>query len=249
MKINHLGNGVVQFDNALAASREDIQTYLNRLVINTRPQGYTEIDDDSLRNDGSYTFNPEQYSTSPSRYVQLRYDGMPEEDELVVDCIESALLSCLVEYCKLFPVAMETVKWKTHGYIIKYTPGQYIGPHSDCALPYDEVTGRSLNAFPLYNTITAGIILNDDYEGGALRYRPWGIVARPKASSAILYPSSYAGCHEVEPITSGTRFAYLAWFGHGELGQEQNYSQIRNLKAEVGEENRYQQFVPVGPLN
>lgn len=249
MKIRHLGNGIVQFDDALSATKDELETYLQNLTTNTRPQGYTEIDEESLRNDGSYTFNQEQYSSSPSRYVNLKYDGIPLKDRHTISEIEQALLRCLVEYCKLFPVVIDTVKWKTHGYIIKYLPGQYIGPHSDCALPYDEVTGKSLNAFPLYNTITAGIILNNDYEGGALRYRPWAITARPQAGSAILYPSSYAGCHEVEPITSGSRYAYLAWFGHGELGQEQNYSQLGNLKQLVGEENRYQQFVPVGLLN
>ncbi len=246
MKIRHLGNGVVQFDDALAATKEETQTYIKNLTTNTRPQGYTEIDESSVRNDGSYAFNAEQYSNSPSRYVQLRYDGITDDDARFVDSIESCLIKCIVEYCRLFPVAMETVKWKTHGYIIKYTQNQYIGAHSDCALPYDDLTGKSLNAFPLYNTITAGILLNDEYDGGALRYRPWGISTKPASGSAILYPSSYAGCHEVEPILSGTRYAYLAWFGHGELGQEQNYSQIRELKKLVGQEYIYQQYVPVG---
>lgn len=246
MKIRHLGNGVVQFDDALKATKSESSTYLENLIKNTRPQGYTEIDDESLRNDGSYKFDNEQYSLSPSRYVNLKYDGIDEQGKSFVDAIESCLLSCLVEYCRIFPVAIDTVKWRTHGYIIRYTKNQYIGAHSDCALPYDETTGRSLNGFPLYNTITAGIMLNDDYEGGALRYRPWGIATTPPSGSAILYPSSYAGCHEVEPIISGVRYAYLAWFGHGELGEEQKYSQIRDLKKTVGQEHIYQQYVPVG---
>ena len=246
MKIRHLGNAIVQFDEAIQNSKTETMNYIENLVRNTKPQGYIDLDDKKVRNDGGYSFDAEHFQESPSRYVNLKYDGISQEDNKFVENMELCLMNCLVEYCRLFPVAIETVRWKTNGYIIKYTKNQYIGPHSDCALPYDETNEKYLNSFPLYNTITAGIILNEDYEGGELYYRPWGIKTNPKAGSVILYPSSYSGCHEVQPIIFGERYAYLAWFGHGQLGAEENYPQIKNLKAKVGTEYLYQQNVNVG---
>jgi hypothetical protein len=246
MDITHLGNGVVLFSDSIDALDDEITSFINNSEKNTSNQNYRQVSDTTVENDGGYKFDKLD-NPSPSRFMNLLYEGMPEIDRLFIQKMNTALYACLVEYCKLFPCVVDSVKWKTNGYLIKYEKGQSIGPHSDNALPYDE-NGIAINQFALFNTLTAGVFLNDNFSGGNLRFRPWAITVKSKKLSVIIYPSSFTGCHEVEEIESGTRYAYLQWFCQGgdnrTTGQ---YDEFSNLKSDVGE--CWQQYVPVGKLN
>jgi predicted 2-oxoglutarate/Fe(II)-dependent dioxygenase YbiX len=48
--------------------------------------------------------------------------------------------------------------------------------------------------------------LNDDYEGGEIRFPAYDITYKPIAGTFIFFPSSTYYVHEVLPITSGVRF-------------------------------------------
>ena len=258
MNITHLGNGIVAFNDAIDIEKNDIASYLGNLQSKTNPQSYQQLEDDILLSDGGYRYDMSNYKKAPTRYSNLVYPEMNESDREIVEKLESSIYRCLVEYCKLFPSVLETVKWRTRGYVIKYERGQAIGPHCDTNLPYDGDSYVPLNTFPLHNTLTSGIILSDDFDGGDLLFRPWGITAPKKYGTAIIYPSSFAGCHEVTEIVNGIRYAYLSWFGHGTISMldldnhstsiEQEYSWLRGLVNDVGLENLYQKFVPVGTL-
>jgi hypothetical protein len=246
MDTTHLGNGVVLFDNAINASSVEIESFIKNTELNTPNQNYKNISEDVVENDGGYRFDVLD-NPSPSRFMNLIYDGMPDSDRLFIDKMNESLYLCLVEYCRLFPCVIDSVKWKTNGYLIKYEKGQNIGPHSDSAIPYDS-DGNPINQFALFNTITAGLFLNDDFEGGNLRFRQWGITVRSKTLSVVMYPSSFAGCHEVEEIKSGIRYAYLQWFCQGgDNNSTGHYEKFNQLRAEVG--NAQSAYVPVGKLN
>ena len=256
MKITHLGNGIVAFGDAIDIKKNDIALYLENLQDNTNPQGYQKLNDDTLLSDGGYRYGLEDARKAPTRYPNLIFPQMKNSDREIVEKLESSIYRCLVEYCKLFPSVLETVKWRTRGYVIKYENGQAIGPHCDTNLPYDGDSYVPLNTFPIHNTLTSGIFLSDDFDGGDLRFPSWGITAPKEYGTAIIYPSSFAGCHGVTEVTSGIRYAYLSWFGHGTISMldsenkntsiEQEYSWLRSLKHDVGIENLYQKFVPVG---
>ena len=136
------------------------------------------------------------------------------------------------------------MKWRTSGQVASYSVGQNIGPHGDCALPYDN-EGNILNSFPLHNTLTGSMTLSDGYEGGAIRFRPWNITTNPKLGSVLIYPSSFMGCHEVEKIVSGARNVYLQWFcqGNPEM-QIQKENELSNLVNDV--QHFGQNYVHVG---
>jgi hypothetical protein len=245
MEVMHMGNGVVLFTSAIEASDDDIASFIINSETNTPNQNYRQISETKIENDGGYKFDPSD-NPSPSRFMNLIYDGMPNVDREFIQKMNTALYECLVEYCKLFPCVIDSVKWKTNGYLIKYEKGQSIGPHSDNALPYDE-HGNALNQFALFNTLTAGVFLNEDFIGGNLRFRPWGITVRSKKLSIVIYPSSFTGCHEVEEIESGIRYAYLQWFCQGgDNATTGQYQEFKNLKDDVGES--WQNYVPVGKI-
>ncbi len=90
------------------------------------------------------------------------------------------------------------------GYIaLRYSEGQKCLVHSDTWHKFD-VTKRIISGL---------IMLNDDFEGGELRFPRQGITVKSEPGMAILFPSTFAMPHEVSPVTKGKRYAILTWMG------------------------------------
>jgi len=187
---------------------------------------------------------------------------MPEEHKDFCQKMEESFYSCVVEYAKIFPTVLEALKWRTRGYVIKYKNGQSIGPHSDNGLPYaSEDAVIPSTEHPIKNTLTAGLFLNKEYVGGELYFRIWDIKIDADPGDIVIYPSSFLGCHEVLPVTEGTRYAYLAWFGHGqnqmlnENAQDLSINAVakwmRKIKKDAFEDNSnpWPNKVNIGEIN
>jgi len=257
MIVNHLGNGVVSVEGLLDLDSTEILQWLRRVEEKSTPQGYVEIDESAERNQGGYEFLKDSVDTRPTRFDNFEYYGKTEEDDLVKKSIDDAIYSAVVIYARIFPVSISELTWRTNGHIARYKPGQYIGSHSDCGLPYDGDTYTPLHIAPLYNTLTTTVSLNDNYDGGELRFKTWGITHKGKAGSITIYPSSYMGAHEILPISSGVRYSYLSWFCHGlekfdyesMRKEEADFKWLVNLKNDVaGVEGIDFEYVPVGQL-
>jgi len=228
MIVKHLGNGIMSFDDVIDTS--DFEAYLERIYAENLDATHGVSAESSI-NDGGYMVEQEHVLKMPTRFNGLSYGS--EFTKGITTLINDGIYRCLVEYCRSFPVAIECIGWRTSGQIASYSIGQTIGPHSDCALPYDK-DGNVLNSFPLHNTLTGSMALNEDYEGGNIRFRPWGITVRPKVGSVLIYPSSFMGCHEVEPIVSGVRNSYLQWFCQGDTNMEvQEENKLNRLATDV----------------
>jgi hypothetical protein len=61
------------------------------------------------------------------------------------------------------------------------------------------------------------IYLNEDYEGGYIKFKDVDVTYKPKKYSAIFFPSSYQ--HAVTRVKSGIRMTLPNWVS---LGQERN---------------------------
>ena len=243
MIITHMGNGIVKFDNALDIDSETLQNFIGS-VETTDKNEIVKDGDDYILTDGKYRIPSSHVSMTPKRFTEL-YKLEKQEDVEFMETIRETITTCLVEYCKIFPIVIENIRWVTNGYIIKYENGQYIGAHSDCNIAYQSDGITPANSLPMQNILTCGLFLNDDFTGGELHYRPWGITARPKSGSVVIYPSSYLGCHEVYPVVDGARYAYLCWFGHGETHGSSTQS-VYNTVKNIGMTNSQQKYVPVG---
>jgi hypothetical protein len=242
MIVTHLGSGIVKFDDAFNVDVGHFQTFKESLE-NTVQRKSEVKDDGSVLTEGGYKISNEHINLSPKRYTDL--SSLKDKDYEFVEMLKDAMHKCVVEYCKVFPVVVENIRWVTNGYIIKYEKGQFIGPHSDCNIAYGEDKVTPINSIPLYNVLTVGAFLNDDFTGGEISYRPWGISAKPKVGSILVYPSSYIGCHEVSPVNDGSRYAYLRWYGHGEIPHAPNES-VLHLFKDLSISNREQKCVLVG---
>ena len=77
---------------------------------------------------------------------------------------------------------------------------------------------RQTNLLGTVRKISVSAILNDDYEGGELEFKmltPMGTeqisTVKGKKGDIIVFPSYLL--HRVKPVTKGTRYSVVAWFG------------------------------------
>jgi hypothetical protein len=262
MEIKHLGSGVVVFDGAINIDKELIDGYIAHLRETGATEVFTEQKDDDgnvthALNPTGYEFDLEAVSMAPERYVQIYNERTPQKYKDFLQECEDVFYKCMVEYCKIFPVALESIWWRTRGHVATYRNGQNIGPHSDTAIPH--VFGeKPVNQFPLHNTVTATLGFNEEFEGGEVHFRAWDITVPAKTGRIIMYPSNYMGTHEVFPVTSGERYVYLSWFCFGDTGMplppiseqglEQMWKWLPNLKNDVGSENMFAKKAEVQKL-
>jgi hypothetical protein len=88
--------------------------------------------------------------------------------------------------------------------ISKYRTGADMGPHVD---DYGQ-DGVS----PLMSAV---IYLNDDYEGGELRFPEQKVMIKPQAGSIIVFPSVRPFYHQSMPIKTGIKYMVPAfWIKH-----------------------------------
>lgn len=208
MNIKHLGSGIVLVEDLL--SKEELNLIdLNLIESQCTPQGYKKINGKDYM-EGGYHIPEEDLSSMPIRYMQgidtLSFYGT----------VEDAIYRGAVEYCTLFPVAAESITDCVGKHFVKYLPGAFMGPHSDSSLAYKEGTIEPISSIALGNTVTVSVVLNDEFEGGSIQFKPWGIEVSPKSGSALFYPSNYIGAHNVCEITTGKRWVFLAFLSHGD---------------------------------
>jgi hypothetical protein len=208
MKVKHLGGGVVLIEDLLDA--ETLKSIDFGLIESScTPIGYKKIDGKDYM-EGGYYIPEKDLITMPIRYMQ----GIDKFD--FYQAIDNAAYIAAVEYCKIFPIATENITSFNSKHFVKYLPGGVMGTHSDASISYKEGTLEPASISSIGNTVSMSIILNDEFIGGKMNFKLWDIGISPKPGSALLYPSNYIGAHEVEFVTAGVRWVFLAFLSHGD---------------------------------
>jgi hypothetical protein len=209
MMIKHLGSGIVLIEDLLT-QKELSSIDLNLIEQQCPRQGFRNIGEKTFLEGGYEVDLEKDFSHLPTRFIQ-NIESLP-----FFKTIDDAMYQGAVQYCKLFPVAAESITNCVGKHFIKYLPGGHMGPHSDSSLAYKDGTLEPVSVIALGNTITSSIILNDDFDGGSILFNTCGFEVKPKPGSALYYPSNYIGAHQVNTVTSGVRWAFLAFYSHGD---------------------------------
>lgn len=217
MRAIHLGSGIVKFPGAFKIDNHELSIVKNACQKDGQFQEINGV----IRNNGGYEFDEITAKQAPSRFPDLESLGLG----WLRARLRTAAQETLIKYLSAFPCAIECINTLTDGYIIRYGNGQSIGPHSDNAMAY--ANGLVINDSPPANTLTVGIMLNDDYTGGLLKFPLFGIIARTNAGDVMIYPSSFVGCHQVEEIIDGERYAYVMWFSQNPMVGDSYQKQLR----------------------
>lgn len=116
-----------------------------------------------------------------------------------------------------------------------YKVGLYKGDNAGFFMPH-----RDNSDLPMgYRRIASTIHLNEDYEGGGLRFPEYGPdIYRPEAGAGIAFSASTV--HEALPVTQGERYVIVA-FMHGK--QDEAYRHYYRIKN--NEPVRHAEFTPV----
>ena len=215
MEVEECGGGVVAFHNVIDIDREFLADWIAKHR-ETEPPQFTDNGDGTYTNLGGYTIDAKQALSQPGRLVQI-WDDDPEFAQTLSD----ALLECVKGYMYVYPAARQAVWARMPAHVVTYTEGQSIGEHTDTSVEVSDVKyweGEIPKAtISSLNVISGSLLLNDDFEGGEMRFRHAAKQPLMKAGSAVLYPSNYIGMHEVRPITKGERYSYLQFVGTGPL--------------------------------
>lgn len=257
MKSQHIGMGLVLFEDVFDISDEDLYSYFAWLE-EDQEDTFTYYDDDNgayAKNKAGFKFDPSHVQIAPQRLHDLtgkiKNRSIPNNHLITFEKLKKASYDILVEYCQYFTECITTSWWLALPHIARYTENQGIGLHCDDQIPF-EWGEYTTNQGSLHNTCSINIYLNncvDDpdligdktFTGGHIIYPNANFEWKPKKASAVVYPSNYIGRHEVSTVTAGKRYAYLVNVCYGtsldsdeKVGQENIMKTwLPNLKHDV----------------
>lgn len=247
MKMQHFGNGVVLIEGLVP--KDEIKSYdISTIEKNCTPQGFEKIDG-KLYTKGGYEYNPETDSISYPLRFNENIDKVNFTNKLV-----SFIYDAAVNYCKVFPNALECVTEHKQFHYIKYSQNARMGAHSDCSASYKKDSIEVISNSAINNTLSTSIVLNEDFEGGEFEFPILGIDIKLRAGDGIIYPSNFMGCHGVKEVTAGVRWAFLSFFSHARTDfningdVEAKYQWAKKFRDDVNMGNHNQQKVEIGQI-
>ena len=108
----------------------------------------------------------------------------------------------------IVPAWAREFAWFEQPQMLKYTPGGFYKAHADSD-NFNEAQGQWIKE--LDRDASLLIYLNDDYEGGALRFEYFDYTLRPRAGMLVFFPSDSRYLHQALSVTAGRRFAVVSW--------------------------------------
>jgi hypothetical protein len=203
--VENLALGVNVYKNVF--SPEDSKRYINTLELN-------------LNNDKKYNWSEAQVTNSTTpikkardcvdfKYKQENLGPRNEHNSELIDLhqeIYEKLKYCIDDYAAYWGI--NVTYYEAFNFVKYEGEGSHFNIHADHG--------------PAYNcTVSAVIYINDDYEGGELKFpRLDNLVYKPRIGDIVLCPSNYIYEHASLPIKSGTKYCVVVMTDINELGHK-----------------------------
>jgi hypothetical protein len=111
------------------------------------------------------------------------------------ESIANSLMPCIDDYISMYGIdVIESLK--TSYQLVRYNIGQTFAEHTD-----DVPENR--------RTISGVYYINDDYEGGEIAYKYFGLDYKPSKYDYIVFPSIWSYSHTAKTIISGTKYVLV----------------------------------------
>lgn len=127
--------------------------------------------------------------------VILQNEGVRKE---IDEHLYQAVSHCLKLYQENFPYTDMEVREDSGYELLRYNEGEFYVEHTDS---FKEIP-RALSCI---------IALNDDYDGGEISFFGRELSFKLKKGSIIMFPSNFMYPHEIQKVTSGTRYSIITW--------------------------------------
>jgi hypothetical protein len=205
VSVENLGLGLNVYHNTF--SLEDSKRYINILESN-------------LSNGVKYKWSEAQVTNSTVpikkardavdfKYKQENLGPRDEHNAQLIDLhqeIYEKLKYCIDDYAKYWGI--NVVYYEAFNFVKYEGAGTHFNIHADHG--------------PAYNcTVSAVIYINDDYEGGDLKFpRLDNLVYKPRVGDIAVFPSNYIYEHASLPMESGTKYCVVIMTDINELGHQ-----------------------------
>ncbi len=122
-----------------------------------------------------------------------KYNGILDTYRIVERCIEAI--------SDAYGIAKEKIQVKQDTLsVVKWTEGTYLDLH------VDDLGYVTDNHLPVH------IYLNDNYEGGEIKFETHNLSFKPHVGEFIVFPGNMHYPHEVTKVISGVRYTLPIWF-------------------------------------
>lgn len=122
-------------------------------------------------------------------------------NDLFVDRISLHLKDKIFQHC--YSIAKQIPQWTINENVIA---GNII------MVMYNTTSYNHLDLHVDDSIFSASVLLNDDFEGGLLKFPNQNFDNRNvKVGEIILYPSLLTHAHMVEPVTKGNKYSLVIW--------------------------------------
>jgi hypothetical protein len=201
----NLGLGLHVYHNTF--SLDDANRYIDTLESNLSPGN-------------RYTWSEAQVTNSEVpikkardcvdfKYKQENLGPRNETNSELIDLHEEIyqkLKYCIDDYAKYWGI--NVVYYEAFNFVKYEGEGTHFNIHADHG--------------PRYNcTVSAVIYINDDYEGGDLKFpRLDNLVYKPRVGDIAVFPSNYIYEHASLPMKSGTKYCVVVMTDINELGHK-----------------------------
>lgn len=228
IEYTHHKGGVIHFHNVFNIDQNKILPYIDEMAY-VPSCGLEIIRDDEGNMIRGETFDGKVVDMKDLLALPMRVGGMgmpepvnpntPWDVREFFESLEESLYHCLIRYCDLYPLIVNTIWWRMRGHCLKYMPGANLGLHNDNDTNTFVIDGQryySGREIAMYQTVNGLAYFNDDYEGGEMHFPYLDLTIKPKTGDIILFPGNYVGTHGVAQVKEGApRYTYLTQFGHG----------------------------------
>ncbi|MFN7584128.1 MAG: 2OG-Fe(II) oxygenase [bacterium] len=181
---------------------------------------YIDILESNLGGNGKYTWSDAKVTNSDVpikkardcvdfKYKQENLGPRDEHNAELLDLHEEIyqkLKICVDDYAKYWGI--HVIYYEAFNFVKYEGEGKHFNIHADHG--------------PMYNcTVSAVIYINEDYEGGEIKFpRLDGYTHTPKVGDILLCPSNYIYEHASLPMKSGAKYCVVVMTDINELGHK-----------------------------
>jgi hypothetical protein len=200
--VENLGLGLNIYKNTF--SLDDANRYIKTLESNLGGNGKYKWSEAKVTN--SDTPIKKARDAVDFKYKQENLGPRDESNAELIDLHEEIyqkLKYCIDDYAKYWGI--NVVYYEAFNFVKYEGAGTHFNIHADHG--------------PAYNcTVSAVIYINDDYEGGDLKFpRLDNLVYKPKVGDIAVFPSNYIYEHASLPMESGTKYCVVIMTDINEL--------------------------------
>ncbi len=162
--------------------------------------------------------------------LELKSNRIISSDKKInykLEKLQKTVLECLVSYCDLYKESIHTLQWQEKYQFFVMNPGSGI---QNINLNASSSINDKIDYLPFTRKIACYVFLNDDYEGGSIKFDQFeDLIYKPKGGTILLLPADFMYTHSVNPVLSHYRLSLFTAFHGGKDIDSELYEKEKGI--------------------